>query len=377
MFARISRNRAGQIDYSLTCHPKAVFALTERLTETVCAPNRRNMRVLITGTAGFIGQNLAFRLLRAGHEVVGIDSITPYYDVSLKHDRLAILRPFKGFVPHEVALEDFGAVSTIFADAKPDYVVHLAAQAGVRYSLENPRAYVDTNVVGSFNIIELCREHAVKHLVLASTSSAYGANDHYPFVETDKTSFPLTIYAATKQASELIAHSHSHLHNIPTTVLRFFTVYGPWGRPDMAFFLFTKAMFEGRPIKVFNEGKMARDFTYVDDLTRSIELLLDVPPVAGQPVSDADSLSPVAPYRLVNIGNADPVPLMDFIAEIERAVGVTAKKEMLPMQPGDVQKTYADSDLLKSLTGYRPSTSVRDGVQAFVKWYRDYYKIDI
>lgn len=334
------------------------------------------MKVLITGTAGFIGQNLALRLLRAGHQVVGIDSITPYYDVSLKHDRLALLAPFEHFSQHEIGLEDFDAMSTVFVDFKPDQVVHLAAQAGVRYSLENPRAYVDTNVVGSFNVIELCREHSVKHVVLASTSSAYGANDHYPFVETDKASFPLTIYAATKQASELIAHSHSHLHNIPTTVLRFFTVYGPWGRPDMAFFLFTKAMFEGRPIKVFNEGKMARDFTYIDDLTRSIERLLDVPPVLGQPVCATDSLSPVAPYRLVNIGNADPVPLMDFIAEIERAVGVTAQKEMLPMQRGDVPKTYADSDLLEALINYRPSTSVRTGMQAFVDWYRDYYGVD-
>jgi UDP-glucuronate 4-epimerase len=333
------------------------------------------MKVLITGTAGFIGQNLALRLLLAGHEVVGIDSITPYYDVTLKYDRLARLAPFEQFTQHKTRLEDFDALSKIFAEAQPDFVVHLAAQAGVRYSLENPRAYVDTNVVGSFNVTELCREYGVKHLVLASTSSAYGANDRYPFVETDKACFPLTIYAATKQASELIAHSHSHLHNIPTTVLRFFTVYGPWGRPDMAFFLFTKAMFEGRPIQVFNEGKMARDFTYVDDLTRSIELLLDVPPVIGQPVSKTDSLSPVAPYRLVNIGNADPVPLMDFIAEIERAVGVTAQKEMLPMQPGDVSKTFADSDLLQSLTGFRPSTSVRDGVQAFVDWYRDYYAV--
>lgn len=334
----------------------------------------RLMKTLITGTAGFIGQNLALRLLRDGHDVYGIDSITPYYDVSLKHDRLAQLTPFESFTTHQIALEDFDAMSAVFADFKPDRVVHLAAQAGVRYSLENPRAYVDTNVTGSFNVIELSREHAVNHLVLASTSSAYGANDQYPFVETDKASFPLTIYAATKQASELIAHSHSHLHNLPTTVLRFFTVYGPWGRPDMAFFLFTKAMFEGRPIKVFNEGRMARDFTYVDDLTRSIELLLDCAPVRGKPVSDHDSLSPVAPYRLVNIGNADPVPLMDFIAEIERAVGVTAEKELLPMQPGDVTKTYADSDLLEVLTGYRPSTSVRDGVQAFVDWYRDYYQ---
>lgn len=351
------------------------FTLTARLTGLVWRPNRALMKVLITGTAGFIGHNLAQRLLHAGHQVIGIDSITPYYEISLKRARLAKLTPFQRFTQHEIALEDFDAMSAVFADAKPDYVVHLAAQAGVRYSLENPRAYVDTNVVGSFNVIELCRAHDVQHLVLASTSSAYGANDHYPFVETDKASFPLTIYAATKQASELIAHSHSHLHNLPTTVLRFFTVYGPWGRPDMAFFLFTKAMFEGRPIKVFNQGVMARDFTYVDDLTQSIALLLGVPPVTGQPISDTDSLSPVAPYRLVNIGNADPVPLMDFIAEIERAVGVTAVKDMLPMQPGDVTKTYADSDLLQALTGYRPSTSVRVGVEAFVNWYRDYYGV--
>lgn len=337
----------------------------------------RLMKILITGTAGFIGQNLALRLLRDGHDVCGIDSITPYYDVSLKHDRLAQLTPFESFTTHQIALEDFDAMSAVFADFKPDRVVHLAAQAGVRYSLENPRAYVDTNMIGSFNVIELSREHAVDHLVLASTSSAYGANDQYPFVETDKASFPLTIYAATKQASELIAHSHSHLHNLPTTVLRFFTVYGPWGRPDMAFFLFTKAMFEGRPIKVFNEGRMARDFTYVDDLTRSIELLLDRAPVRGKPVSDHDSLSPVAPYRLVNIGNADPVPLMEFIAEIERAVGVTAKKELLPMQLGDVTKTYADTDLLETLTSYRPSTTVRDGVDAFVAWYREYYNVSV
>lgn len=333
------------------------------------------MRVLITGTAGFIGQNLALRLLQTGHDVVGVDSITPYYDVSLKQDRLARLDGFAGFTRHDIGVEDFSTLSEIFADAQPDYVVHLAAQAGVRYSLENPRAYVDTNVVGSFNIIELCRVHAVKHLVLASTSSAYGANDQYPFVETDKASFPLTIYAATKQASELIAHSHSHLYNIPTTVLRFFTVYGPWGRPDMAPFLFTKAMFDGDPIKVFNGGKMARDFTYIDDLTGAIDQLLAVPPVAGQPVCKGDSLSPVAPYRLVNIGNADPVPLMDFIAEIERAIGVIAIKDMFPMQPGDVQKTYANSDLLYALTGNRPSTPIRVGVQAFVDWYRDYYAV--
>lgn len=335
------------------------------------------MRILITGTAGFIGQNLALHLLRDGHDVCGIDAITPYYDVSLKHDRLAYLTPFDSFTTHQVALEDFDATSGVFEGFKPDRVVHLAAQAGVRYSLENPRAYVDTNVTGSFNVIELCREHLVKHLILASTSSAYGANDQYPFVETDKTSFPLTIYAATKQASELIAHSHSHLHDLPTTVLRFFTVYGPWGRPDMAFFLFTKAMFEGRPIKVFNQGRMARDFTYVDDLTRSIELLLDRPPVRGAPISEVDSLSPVAPYRLVNIGNANPISLFNLITEIERAVGVQAQKKLLPIQLGDVAKTYANSDLLEALTGFRPNMPIRKGVEAFVDWYRDYYQVEV
>lgn len=347
-----------------------------RLTCRAVQPTRIVMKVLITGTAGFIGHNLAKRLLHAGHDVVGVDSVTDYYDVQLKRDRLATLKPFQTFTQHEIALEDYDAVRAVFEKFQPDQVVHLAAQAGVRYSLENPRAYVDTNVVGSFNIIELCRAVAVQHLVLASTSSAYGANDQYPFLETDNAPFPLTIYAATKQASELIAHSHSHLHNIPTTVLRFFTVYGPWGRPDMAFFLFTKAMFEGRPIQVFNDGKMERDFTYIDDLTQSIERLMQVPPVKGQPASGSDSLSPVAPYRLVNIGNADPVPLLDFIAEIERATGLQAEKQMLPMQAGDVTRTWADSDLLETLTGYRPRTSVRDGVTAFVRWYRDYYKTD-
>jgi UDP-glucuronate 4-epimerase len=331
------------------------------------------MKVLITGAAGFIGHNLAKRLLAAGHDVIGLDLMTAYYDVQLKRDRLAELDGHSNFQMHEIALEDFDAVSLLFATTKPDIVIHLAAQAGVRYSLEHPRAYVETNVVGSFNIIELCRIHPVQHLILASTSSAYGANDDYPFVETDKASFPLTIYAATKQASELIAHSHSHLNDIPTTVLRFFTVYGPWGRPDMAPFLFTDAIAKDEPIKVFNEGRMARDFTYIDDLSQSIERLMDCAPERGVPVSETDSLSPVAPYRLVNIGNADPVPLMDFIAEIERALGKKADKIMMPMQPGDVTKTYANSDLLETLTGYRPQTSIGEGINAFVDWYLRYY----
>ncbi len=334
------------------------------------------MKILITGTAGFIGNNLALRMLREGHEVAGVDAVTPYYDVQLKRDRLKRLEAFDSFTPYEIYLEDMDAMVAAFDAFKPDRVVHLAAQAGVRYSLENPRAYVDTNVTGSFNVIELCKQHSVEHLLLASTSSAYGANDVYPFNETDRAAFPLTIYAATKQASELIAHSHSHLFGTPTTVVRFFSVYGPWGRPDMALFLFTSAMFENRPIDVYNHGQMIRDFTYVDNLTKAIQLLVDEPPVKGEPRTDVqDSLSPVAPYRLVNIGNADPVPLMDFIEEIEKNIGVKAEKNMMDMQPGDVPKTFANSDLLEALTGYRPSGNIQDGVKAFVDWYRDYYNV--
>lgn len=336
------------------------------------------MKILITGTAGFIGNNLALRMLKEGHEVAGVDAVTSYYDVKLKRDRLALLDAYDTFTPYEIYLENMDDMSAAFAEFKPDRVVHLAAQAGVRYSLENPRAYVDTNVTGSFNVIELCKQHKIEHLLIASTSSAYGANDVYPFNETDKAAFPLTIYAATKQASELIAHSHSHLFGTPTTVVRFFSVYGPWGRPDMALFLFTKAMFENKPIDVYNHGQMIRDFTYVDDLTKAIRLLVDQPPVKGQPVTEVqDSLSPVAPYRLVNIGNADPVPLMEFIHEIETNVGVKAEMNMMDMQPGDVPKTFANSDLLENLTGFRPSGKIKDGVKAFVDWYREYYKIGL
>ena len=331
------------------------------------------MRILITGTAGFIGNALALRMLEGGHVVHGVDAVTDYYDVRLKRDRLARLAPFGSFTPHEIRLEDMPAMEAAFAQAQPDVVVHLAAQAGVRHSLDHPRDYVDTNVVGSFNVTELCRRHCVGHFVLASTSSAYGANSRYPFREADRAAFPTTIYAATKQASELIAHSHSHLYSVPTTALRFFTIYGPWGRPDMALFKFTDAMLEGRPIDVYNHGRMERDFTYIDDLTRAIAALIYVPPVAGQPV-EGDSLSPVAPYRLVNIGNAAPVPLMDFIREIEAATGRDAQLNMMDMQPGEVVKTHADSDLLFRLTGERPNTPIQTGVRAFVDWFRDDYR---
>lgn len=332
------------------------------------------MRVLITGTAGFIGSNLALTLLKEGHEVAGVDAFTPYYDVKLKRDRSARLEKFDNFRLCEQYIEDFDALKLVFDDFKPEVVVHLAAQAGVRYSLEHPRAYIDSNVVGSFNITELSKQVEVEHLVMASTSSAYGANRDFPFQETDRAPHPLTIYAATKRASELITHSHSHLFNVPTTMLRFFSVYGPWGRPDMALFLFTERMFRGDPIDVYNHGNMVRDFTYVDDLARGIRLLMDTPPERDKPVSEIDSLSPVAPHRVVNIGNADPVTLMEYIKEIEVNVGKPAIMNMMGMQPGDVDKTFADSSLLKQLTGFIPSTHIKQGVKGFVDWYKDYYK---
>lgn len=332
------------------------------------------MKVLITGTAGFIGNHLAVQLLDGGHEVAGVDAVTPYYDVQLKSDRLKRLGGFSAYQNHQISIEDFEALQSLFKNFRPDVVIHLAAQAGVRYSLEHPRSYVDTNVVGSFNVTELAKQFEVQHLIMASTSSAYGANTKYPFQETDPSSHPLTIYAATKLASELMAHSHSHLFGTPTTMLRFFTVYGAWGRPDMAYFLFADRMFRGDPIDVFNGGDMERDFTYVDDLTQAIVLLMNAPPEADKRVSAQDSLSPVAPYRIVNIGNAQPVKLMDFIKEIERNVGRPAKMNMMGMQAGDVTKTFSDSHLLKILTGYQPKTPIKEGVKAFVDWYRDYYK---
>lgn len=331
------------------------------------------MRILVTGAAGFIGSELALRLLKEGHEVVGVDCYTPYYDVQLKHDRVARLTAYDNFSMHKIRVEDEADMTAIFESFKPEIVSHFAAQAGVRYSLDHPRDYIAANIVGSFNVIELSRLHNVKHLVMASTSSAYGANQKFPFEETDATPHPLTIYAATKLSSELIAHSHSHLYGTPTTLLRFFSVYGPWGRPDMAFFLFTDKIFKGEPIDVYNHGDLMRDFTYIDDLVEAIRRLIDHPPTTGEPASRGDSLSPLAPYRLVNIGNASPVRLMDYIDAIERAIGKKAVKKMLPMQPGDVKQTYADVSLLKAITGYTPSTDVETGIKAFVAWYRDYF----
>lgn len=331
------------------------------------------MKFIITGTAGFIGNNLALKLLAKGQTVFGVDAVTDYYDVQLKRDRLALCNAYDKFTPCEIQVQDNAALTEVFERCAPDVVIHLAAQAGVRYSLDHPREYVDTNVIGSFNITELSKIHAVKHLIIASTSSAYGASQDYPFVETQAAPHPLTIYAATKLASELIAHSHSGLHNLPTTILRFFSVYGPWGRPDMAFYLFTDKIINGETIDVFNHGKLQRDFTYIDDLTAGIEALIPCIPQVGKPVGDNDSLSPVAPYRLVNIGNGAPVELMDYIKAIETSIGQTAQKNMIDMQPGEVKQTYANSDLLFDLTGYRPSTDYRNGIEKFVTWYKDYY----
>ncbi|MGH7074906.1 MAG: NAD-dependent epimerase/dehydratase family protein, partial [Stellaceae bacterium] len=288
------------------------------------------MQYLVTGTAGFIGFHIARRLLAEGHRVTGIDGMTPYYDVTLKERRHALLLRDEKFAAHRVMLEDGEAVERIAAATKPEIVIHLAAQAGVRYSLEHPRAYLDSNIIGTFNIIEASRRHRVRHLLAASTSSVYGGNEKMPFAETDPTDHPLTIYAATKKSAEMIAHSYAHLWHIPTTMFRFFTVYGPWGRPDMALFKFVRAMLAGEPIDIYNEGRMARDFTYIDDLVEAVTRLVDKVPAIGQPVGAIDSLSPVAPFRIVNIGGGTPVGLLDFIAEIEAALGIKAKRNLLP-----------------------------------------------
>ncbi|MBA3908516.1 MAG: UDP-glucuronate 5-epimerase [Rhodobacter sp.] len=334
--------------------------------------------VLITGTAGFIGFHLAQLLLKDGFRVVGYDGMTPYYDVALKRHRHQILLQSPGFSCAEGMLEDMSRLQALCDQERPEIIVHLAAQAGVRHSLENPRAYVESNLIGTFNVLECARTLGVGHLLMASTSSVYGANTAMPFAETQQTDTPLTLYAATKKANEAMGHSYAHLWKLPTTMFRFFTVYGPWGRPDMALFKFVRAALAGEAIDVYNHGRMARDFTYVTDLVRGIRLLIDLPPiqpVTPEAIAPGDSLSPVAPFRTVNIGNSQRVPLMDYIAEIERALGLEIRKTFLEMQKGDVPETWADCSLLQRLTGYRPETSIRDGVAAFVAWYRDYYRV--
>lgn len=335
-------------------------------------------RILITGTAGFIGFHLARLLLEEGFSVHGYDGLTDYYDVTLKQRRQQILLQSPGFGTTEAMLEDNDALWAAAEGFRPDVIVHLAGQAGVRYSLENPRAYIDSNVVGTFNVMEAARRLEVRHLLMASTSSVYGANTDMPFAETDKADTPLTIYAATKKANEAMGHSYAHLWDLPVTMFRFFTVYGPWGRPDMALFKFVEAILEDRPIDIYNNGEMYRDFTYVTDLVRGIRLLIDaVPPspAAGLPVAEGDSLSPAAPFRIVNIGNSDKVRLLDFVEAIEESLGRKASRNMMPMQTGDVPATWADASLLKALTGYRPQTGYREGIAAFVAWFRDYYRV--
>jgi UDP-glucuronate 4-epimerase len=329
------------------------------------------MRYFITGTAGFIGFHLARRLLDDGHCVTGFDAMTDYYDVRLKEARNAILGQYTSFSDHVGRLEDMKALRAAAEAADPEVIVHLAAQAGVRYSIDHPRSYAESNLMGAFNLLEIAREFQPRHLLCASTSSAYGARADTPFRETDPSDNPLTLYAATKKALEAMSHAYAHLFDVPTTCCRFFTVYGPWGRPDMALFKFVSAIEAGKPIDVYASGEMKRDFTYVDDIVEAVVRLVECRPVGGAKASGApDSLSPVAPWRLVNIGGGRPIALLSFIEAIEQKVGRKAIINNLPMQPGDVAATCADALLLRSLTGYTPQTSVADGVGAFVDWFR-------
>ncbi len=333
------------------------------------------MKILVTGTAGFIGNQLAIRLLERGDEVIGVDNVNNYYDVRLKEARLERIKHHPGFTEIRVGIHDRDAMEAVFAKYKPQRVVNLAAQAGVRYSLKNPYAYVDSNLLGFVNILEGCRHHDVEHLVYASSSSVYGANTKMPFSVHDNVDHPVSLYAASKKANELMAHTYSHLYALPTTGLRFFTVYGPWGRPDMAYFSFTKAILEGRSIDVFNNGNMKRDFTYIDDIVEGVIRVLDKVP-SGDPVWSGDHPDPGAsraPYKIYNIGNNNPVQLMDFIGELEKNLSGTAKKNFMPMQPGDVHATYADVDDLTRDTGFRPRMSISSGIKEFVKWYRLFY----
>jgi UDP-glucuronate 4-epimerase len=357
-----------------------------------CYPNKiDSMKILVTGAAGFIGYHLAIKLLKRGDDVVGIDSINDYYSVKLKHDRLGETGikkrnirygkkvesdkyPRHSFI--QLKLEDKKGIDRLFARENFDKVCHLAAQAGVRYSLQNPMAYVESNITGFINILEVCRYNSIQHLIYASSSSVYGLNEAMPFSIHDNVDHPISLYAASKKSNELMAHTYSHLFGIPTTGLRFFTVYGPWGRPDMALFLFTRAIIKGKPIQVFNEGNMRRDFTYIDDIVEGVVRVIDNPPVGNKfwTAKDPDPASSRAPYKLYNIGNNNPVKLMDFIKAIEESVGKKAKKELLPIQPGDVQTTWADTSDLEKDLGYKPNTSMKEGVRKFVEWYMHYYK---
>jgi len=331
---------------------------------------------LVTGSAGFIGSFVCQNLLASGWRVVGLDCMSDYYDVSLKEAREASLLESDNYRSIHDKVETPNLLMTLFEEERPDAVIHLAAQAGVRYSIDNPRSYLESNIVGTFELLEAARAYPPKHMLLASTSSAYGANTVMPYTETVKADHQMSFYAATKKSTEVMAHSYAHLYDLPITMFRFFTVYGPWGRPDMALFKFTKAILNDDPIDVYNFGDMKRDFTYVDDLVHAISLLIGAVPANSYDLKhEGDSLSPVAPFRVVNIGNSDSVQLTDFIEAIELAVGKQAKRNLMPMQAGDVPATWADATLLKELTGYSPKTSVIDGVAKFVDWYRDFYEV--
>ncbi|MEP5153112.1 GDP-mannose 4,6-dehydratase [Planktotalea sp.] len=335
-------------------------------------------KALITGAAGFIGYHLSKRLLEEGFSVIGFDAMTDYYDVALKERRLDMLLENEGFRAVNARLETEGALMDLITAEKPDVIVHLAAQAGVRYSIDNPKSYVESNLIGTFNLLEAVRANPCSHLLMASTSSVYGANTEMPYKETHKADIQMSFYGATKKANEAMGHTYSHLYDLPITMFRFFTVYGPWGRPDMALFKFTKAILDGDEIDVYNHGDLSRDFTYIDDLVTGIRLLIDTPPErpdSAETIEQGDSLSTIAPYRIVNIGNSEPTKLMDFIVAIEGALGQEAKKNFMEMQLGDVPATWADSSLLKSLTGYEPKTKLDEGVANFIAWYRDYYQV--
>jgi UDP-glucuronate 4-epimerase len=335
-----------------------------------------HMRYLVTGAAGFVGFHVAKRLLDDGHSVFGYDAMTTYYDIALKQERLRILQTYQAYDHTTAFLEDFDTLLKVATEANPNVIVHLAAQAGVRYSLENPRAYVDSNLVGSFNVLEIARILKPDHLLLASTSSVYGANAKVPFEETDKTDEPLTLYAATKKSMEVMAHSYAHLWQIPTTVFRFFTVYGPYGRPDMALFKFVDATLRGKPIDVYGEGKQERDFTYVEDLVETIVRLAAVSPVLGDlKICEGDTLSPLGPYRIVNLGGGAPVGLLPFIDTIEETLNMPVQRNLMKMQKGDVPRTYSSTILLEAITGFVPKTPVKKGVKAFVDWFKQSWQV--
>ena len=340
------------------------------------------MTILITGSAGFIGFNLAAKLLEEGAKVIGLDNLNNYYDPKLKESRLNKLfeissKTKTNFIFEKASLEDKKAINKIFEQYKPQKVVNLAAQAGVRYSIENPSAYIQSNIVGFSNILEECRNFKIKHLVYASSSSVYGGNTNLPFSEKNGVDHPVSLYAATKRSNELIAHSYSHLYDLPSTGLRFFTVYGPWGRPDMALFLFTKAILNMETIKVFNNGNMIRDFTYIDDIVQSLIKVLNKPPIKNKffDTNSPDPSSSWAPHKIFNIGNSNPIPLMEYIISLEKALGIVSKKEYLPMQAGDVVATAADTSLLEEWINFKPRTSVANGINKFVAWYKEYYGI--